>query len=1110
MKRQAFHTLPPGLAKCFLLLIAVFSAFPAVTWCVPANPALFETFQPDGKKIKLSLRGDEFHKWHEDAKGYTVLKEKATRNWVYAEKGIGGTLKAGIHKVGAADPELLKLPKRLVDAEKASLARKRQAAANPSPAYQVSGARTVTGIKPFSAPSRTPILSGTMRNLVILARFSDQGESYPLSQFNSLFNDIGYIYDGALGSVKDYFRQVSYNQLTVQSTVSNWVTLPNTAAYYGANDGDGYDVRPRQMVIDAINALDAAGFDFSTVDGNGDGQVDGLTIIHSGRAEEWGGNNTDYIWSHQWGLASPVAKDGVTMQMYHTESAVRGWDSTPSSWGIARIGVICHETGHFLGLPDLYDTTDASTGVGAFCLMGNGSWNGPDGDGVSPAHMSAWCKSYLGWATPTQLTTVGTKSLPRIEDNSGALYLLRDAAFPADEYFLIENRQPYGFDTYLPGFSRGILIWHIDESMPDNDNAAHYLVDLEEASGTQHLQAAPGVDGDNADYFSGDYVNSFTDTTSPNSKSYTSANLKLPLSGISASANTMSFYLGTTDVTAPLTVATVNDGLGADIATTGSLTQLSANWTASSDPETGILGYRYAIGTSAGAVDVAAWTDNGLSQSVTRAGLGLTGGVIYYFGVKAVNGVGVESVARWSNGQQVDASFPTDVPYVYDGTGTDIDYVSSLNTLSANWGAPTSGGILEYQYAIGTTPGGIEKLGWTTAGLNTYITKSALALAEGVVYYIAVKARNSNGFSSATASDGLRVDTTSPTARVLITSPIPVKTGAFNVKLIVTEANALAGTPQLSFTASNGASVALPLTFLTGSTWTVSSYIESYHSTNTATFHFSASDLVGNAGASITSGGTFVVDTSVSGASGGTVSNSDGNAVTLPAGAYAGNLFVQISTVPSITVEGADGVSPESIKIRSIDLAREFSARNAAGIPVTSFLAPLTITMSYPDADSDGRIDMDLLKESTAWIYYLDTAAGNWTRMPGVSRNPATNTLSIDVEHFSVYSVRSSGSSDSGMGLLKAYPNPCDFRSAASLKFGGIPPDAVDTRVYIYNEAGELVRSLVRGGIYGDLTEPLSWDGLRQGGSRAASGLYIYLAKTSNHGKGTGKFFIVW
>ena len=42
----------------------------------------------------------------------------------------------------------------------------------------------------------------------------------------------------------------------------------------------------------------------------------------------------------------------------------------------------------------------------------------------------------------------------------------------------------------------------------------------------------------------------------------------------------------------------MRDGVGADISTTSSTTQLSANWDAATDAESGISGYQYAIGTT--------------------------------------------------------------------------------------------------------------------------------------------------------------------------------------------------------------------------------------------------------------------------------------------------------------------------------------------------------------------------------------------------------------------------------------------------------------------------------------------------------------------------------
>ena len=64
------------------------------------------------------------------------------------------------------------------------------------------------------------------------------------------------------------------------------------------------------MVQQALAALEARGFDFSTLDSDNDGWVDGLTVIHAGGGEEYTGNNANYIWSHQWEMTSTVTYDG--------------------------------------------------------------------------------------------------------------------------------------------------------------------------------------------------------------------------------------------------------------------------------------------------------------------------------------------------------------------------------------------------------------------------------------------------------------------------------------------------------------------------------------------------------------------------------------------------------------------------------------------------------------------------------------------------------------------------------------------------------------------------------------------------------------------------------
>ncbi len=492
--------------------------------------------QPDGTEITIYLRGDEYRHWHESKDGFLIAKSAKSGEWVYMVKEAGAAV-ASSHAVGKADPGTsgALMPNKEKLSAEAALSRTEKLAAGEESAL---------------APP-----TGTMCNLVVLVNFSDLTVAYPRQSYDDLFNQVGYIADGAVGSVKDYYHEVSYNTLTVQSTVVEAVTLDHGYAYYGANDIYGDDIRPREMVAEALAKLESRGFDFSTVDGDMDGWIDGLTIIHAGGGEEYSGNDTNYIWSHQWALSSVVTYDGVSMQVYHTEPARRGWDSYPSTQGITRIGVICHETGHFLGLPDLYDYGYDSEGAGNFCLMAGGSWNGDYG--TTPAHTSAWCKSSLGWISPTLISSSGVYSLGQAETNA-QVYKLQ-GTFPSTQYFLVENRQGVGFDAAIPGSHRGILIWHVDETQADNDDQTHYKVDLEEASGTQHLELNQNA-GDDADYFRAGNATVFTGSSTPNNLSYTGQPLKVNITDVGASGASMSATFAVEPVTYTLNLSKTGNG----------------------------------------------------------------------------------------------------------------------------------------------------------------------------------------------------------------------------------------------------------------------------------------------------------------------------------------------------------------------------------------------------------------------------------------------------------------------------------------------------------------------------------------------------------------------
>jgi hypothetical protein len=94
----------------------------------------------------------------------------------------------------------------------------------------------------------------------------------------------------------------------------------------------------------------------------------------------------------------------------------------------------------------------------------------------------------------------------------------------------------------------------------------------------------------------------------------------------------------TTDVTVPTNPVVSDDG-----GSTTDLTQLHATWT-SSDADSGVTEYQYAIGTTSGGTDVVTWTSVGTNTAVTKTGLSLSAGTTYYFSVKAKNGQEL-----WSN-----------------------------------------------------------------------------------------------------------------------------------------------------------------------------------------------------------------------------------------------------------------------------------------------------------------------------------------------------------------------------------------------------------------------------------------------------------------------------
>jgi M6 family metalloprotease-like protein len=411
--------------------------------------------------------------------------------------------------------------------------------------------RLAEGVTGLSAEMQT-MVSGNRYVPVLLGKYSNTGAA-PITAA-SLQQEL-FTGPWPTGTMTQFYSEISYGNINVTGTVYNWVTVASPDTFYEGNAGcyglsSSCGAHTGNFLKEVLTLNDAA-INFGLYDNDGpdgipnsgddDGYADFVAFVQPEKGAECGGNRN--IWSHRWvyeawwGAAyttNDAAAGGgfIKISDYTIQPALSCGGSQ------IEIGVFCHEFGHAFGLPDLYDTDGSSNGIGQWCLMASGSWGGDGAHPAVPTHMSAWCKEQLGWVIPTVLCSDNPSySFPAVETNASVLKVYPHGV-PDSEYFLVENRQQTGFDTYLR--TGGLAVWHIDNDVSGNTNEAHKLVDLEEADGLNHLDAKTNR-ADAGDLFPGSSGNqNFNDTTNPNARDYAGANTGVALFSISASGSPMS------------------------------------------------------------------------------------------------------------------------------------------------------------------------------------------------------------------------------------------------------------------------------------------------------------------------------------------------------------------------------------------------------------------------------------------------------------------------------------------------------------------------------------------------------------------------------------------
>lgn len=371
---------------------------------------------------------------------------------------------------------------------------------------------------------------GDYKVLVIVVNFKDmkfsQDKNDPRGLVSRMLNDENFTFQNATGSANQFYRAASGGQFNPIFNVYGPVELAkeskeyvspivtpeaNPDMYYTDANGKQQQKYPASLMIEeAIRAVDDQ-VNFADYDSNGDGLVDFVYVFYAGKGATTGGNRDTTVWPHAFtltaGLGAPIELDGVTIDRYACSSEL-GTDNKLSG-----IGTFCHEFGHVLGLPDLYDTanngsTTANFTPGTFSYMDAGNYNNSE---HTPPYASAYEQYSLEWMLPTTVTGGGTFTLLPV---GARKFAYKFNTSNPQEYFLMEARDKYNYDYYLE--CHGLAVWHIDfdadiwdKNIPNN-NDSHHRIDLIEADNDRQATSRHG------DLFPGSAaVCEYTDNVTP-------------------------------------------------------------------------------------------------------------------------------------------------------------------------------------------------------------------------------------------------------------------------------------------------------------------------------------------------------------------------------------------------------------------------------------------------------------------------------------------------------------------------------------------------------------------------------------------------------------------
>jgi hypothetical protein len=330
----------------------------------------------------------------------------------------------------------------------------------------------------YSAPDKI-----IERGIVVLVQFPDVRHDLSREQVQMRFSR----------QLNAYVNDMSYGKVGLEIDVTRkWYTMPRPIGQYRISSRNLQvdTTRVRRLIDDALAAADAE-VDFSN--------SSFVVLFMAAQVDEYGmvglcGYPGMLGWGRQGALRSPAGEPvkGVAIFCYQ-----------------AHLGTLFHDVAHVLGgvkdgkrmVPCLYDHdlqakpgdqrqtfVDSTVNMGFWDPMSCHFYNRQQG----PPGISSWTKLRLNWIDQGKIKTVRPGEIADVflgplEEASSEILAVKIPLSP-DTYYLVENRQPLGFDRNLP--ASGLLIMYADDSIPEcrQGRAPVKLVDADPS--VAHLEGA--------------------------------------------------------------------------------------------------------------------------------------------------------------------------------------------------------------------------------------------------------------------------------------------------------------------------------------------------------------------------------------------------------------------------------------------------------------------------------------------------------------------------------------------------------------------------------------------------------------------------------------------